>query len=78
MIKIIGPREKSDPNAVNTTSHSAADWSSGDRRWAVTVESDAGVPRPLPFREDARHPRSRRGGARARGAAGAAGVPALG
>ena len=29
MIKIIGPRDKSDPNAVNTTSHSANGWSSG-------------------------------------------------
>jgi len=29
MIKIIGPRDKPDPNAVNTTSHSANDWSSG-------------------------------------------------
>lgn len=29
MIKIIGPRDKRDPKAINTTSHSASDWSSG-------------------------------------------------
>lgn len=29
MIKIIGPRDKRDPRAINTTSHSASDWSSG-------------------------------------------------
>jgi hypothetical protein len=29
MIKIIGPRDKRDPEAINTTSHSANDWSSG-------------------------------------------------
>src|SRR5215211_4682044 len=29
MIKIIGPRDKRDPSAIDTTSHSAHDWSSG-------------------------------------------------
>ena len=29
MIKIIGPRDKPDASAINTTSHSANDWSSG-------------------------------------------------
>ena len=29
MIKIIGSRDKRDPRAINTTSHSASDWSSG-------------------------------------------------
>jgi hypothetical protein len=29
MIKVIGPRDKRDPNAINTTSHSYSDWASG-------------------------------------------------
>ena len=29
MIKIIGPRDKKEPGTINTTSHSAADWSRG-------------------------------------------------
>lgn len=29
MIRILGPRDRRDPQAVNTTSHSASDWSRG-------------------------------------------------
>src|SRR5689334_18107735 len=29
MIKIIGPRDKRDPSAINTTSHSLSDWTTG-------------------------------------------------